>query len=52
MAAIDHQKELDRAGANVDGWWDNTIHLARRYPLGAIGAVMFIIFVFAAVFRT
>jgi peptide/nickel transport system permease protein len=50
MAAIDHQKELDRAGANVDGWWDNTIHLARRYPLGAIGAVMFIIFVFAAVF--
>ena len=49
MAAIDHQKELNRAGANVDGWWENTIHLARRYPLGAIGAVMFIIFVLAAV---
>ena len=50
MAAIDHQKELDRAGANVDGWWDNTVHLARRYPLGAIGAVMFVIFVLSAVF--
>lgn len=50
MAAIDHQKELDRAGANIDGWWDKTVHLARRYPLGAIGAVIVFIFVMAAIF--
>jgi peptide/nickel transport system permease protein len=50
MAAIDHQKELDRAGANVDGWWETAIHLARRYPLGAIGAVIFVIFVMSAIF--
>jgi len=50
MAAIDHQKELNRAGANVEGWWQHTVHLARRYPLGAIGAVMVFIFVMAAIF--
>jgi peptide/nickel transport system permease protein len=50
MAAIDHQKELDRAGANIDGWWDKTVHLARRYPLGAIGAVIVFVFVMSAIF--
>lgn len=50
MAAIDHQKELDRAGAGVVGWWSNTVHLARRYPLGAIGAVFVFVFVMAAIF--
>jgi len=50
MAAIDHQKELDRAGANVEGWLQHTVHLARRYPLGAIGAVIVFIFVMAAIF--
>ncbi len=50
MAVIDHQKELDRAGANINGWWDKTVHLARRYPLGAIGAVIVFIFVMSAIF--
>jgi peptide/nickel transport system permease protein len=50
MAAIDHQKELDRAGANVEGKWSHSIHLARRYPLGAVGALMVVIFVLAAIF--
>jgi peptide/nickel transport system permease protein len=50
MATLDHKKELDRAGANIEGWWDNTVHLARRYPLGAIGAVMVVVFVLAAIF--
>ncbi|MDA0341885.1 MAG: ABC transporter permease [Proteobacteria bacterium] len=50
MATLDHKKALDRAGANIDGWWDNAVHLARRYPLGAIGAMMVVVFVLAAVF--
>ena len=50
MATIDHQKELNRAGADVEGWFDGTIHLAKRYPLGAIGAIFVFVFVMSAVF--
>jgi len=47
---IDHEAELVRAGARVEGKWDTVVHFARRYPLGACGAVIVIIFVLAAVF--
>lgn len=50
MAAIDHQSELSKAGANVEGWLGQTWFLCRRYPLGAVGAVIVAIFVLAAVF--
>ncbi|MFP6708491.1 MAG: ABC transporter permease [Alphaproteobacteria bacterium] len=50
MADIDHQAELIKAGAHVLGRWDKTIFYARRYPLGAIGAVIMVIFVFSAIF--
>ena len=50
MAVIDHRRELDRAGANVTGWWGHTVHLSRRYPLGAAGTVIVLVFVFAALF--
>lgn len=50
MADIDHQAELTRAGAHVEGRWDAVAHFARRYPLGAFGAVLVLIFVFVAVF--
>ncbi|MBV9833808.1 MAG: ABC transporter permease [Alphaproteobacteria bacterium] len=52
MAAIDHQAELIRAGANISSTWGNIKFLARRYPLGAAGAVIFVIFLFAAAFAT
>jgi peptide/nickel transport system permease protein len=50
MVAIDHQAELARAGANVTGWWSRILFFARRYPLGAIGAAIVLLFVLTAVF--
>ncbi|HEY6983600.1 ABC transporter permease [Reyranella sp.] len=50
MALIDHEAALARAGANVTGWWSRTLFFARRYPLGAVGAVIVIVFVLTAVF--
>jgi len=50
VASIDFGSELARAGANVRGRWGAVRFFARRYPLGAIGAVIMILFVFAAVF--
>jgi peptide/nickel transport system permease protein len=50
MAIIDHEAELHRAGANITGLRSQLIFTARRYPLGAIGAVIVLTFVFTAVF--
>ncbi|SKA11624.1 peptide/nickel transport system permease protein [Enhydrobacter aerosaccus] len=50
MTVIDHNAALARAGANVTGWWSRTLFFARRYPLGAVGAVIVAAFVFTAVF--
>jgi peptide/nickel transport system permease protein len=50
MVDIDHHAELAKAGANVLTHRDRVLFYARRYPLGAIGAVIMIIFVFSAVF--
>jgi peptide/nickel transport system permease protein len=49
-AAIDHSAELAKAGANITDWRGATLLFMRRYPLGAIGALIFAIFVFAALF--
>ena len=50
MRIGDYAAELARAGANVEGRWSGARFLARRYPLGAIGAAIMAVFVFAAVF--
>jgi peptide/nickel transport system permease protein len=50
MAVINHEAELARAGANITGWWSRILFFARRYPLGAIGAVIVVVFVLTAVF--
>ena len=50
MSSIEYRAELSKAGANVDSKWSAILFLARRYPLGAIGAVIMAIFVFAALF--
>jgi peptide/nickel transport system permease protein len=50
MAVVDHSAELAKAGANVTGWWSRALFLANRYPLGAFGAAIVALFVFAAVF--
>jgi peptide/nickel transport system permease protein len=50
MAIIDHDAELSRAGANVSGSWSRALFTARRYPLGAVGAAIVLLFVFTAVF--
>jgi peptide/nickel transport system permease protein len=47
---IDHEAELQRAGANVTGWWSKVVFFARRYPLGALGGAIVIIFVLTAIF--
>ncbi len=50
MRPIDYDAELAKAGAHVDGWWSRLVYLTRRFPLGAIGAVIVLIFVVMAVF--
>ena len=50
MTVIDHDAELGRAGANVTGWASRLAFLARRYPLGTVGALLVVVFVFTAVF--
>ena len=50
MAAVDQKRELALAGANVEGWWGTVAYQARRHPLGAIGAVIVLAFVMAALF--
>lgn len=50
MAIIDHDAELARAGANVSGKLGQALFLARRYPLGAVGALIVLLFIFTAVF--
>jgi len=50
MAIIDHEAELHRAGANITGLRSQLVFTARRYPLGAVGAVIVLTFVFTAVF--
>ncbi len=49
MSTIDYRAELAKAGANVDSRWGAIRFLARRYPLGAIGAALIALFVFAAI---
>lgn len=31
-------------------WWNNALYLARQYPLGLIGGIIMVVFVFAAIF--
>jgi peptide/nickel transport system permease protein len=50
VAVINHDAELARAGANVRGWGGAALFFARRYPLGAIGAVIILMFLCTALF--
>ncbi|CAN5586464.1 ABC transporter permease [soil metagenome] len=50
MAVINHEAELARAGANITGWLSRIIFFTRRYPLGAVGALIVALFVFTAAF--
>ena len=50
MAVINHEAELSRAGANITGWWSRILFFARRYPLGAVGAMIVAIFILTAAF--
>jgi peptide/nickel transport system permease protein len=50
LASIDHERTLRRAGANVSGRVSLFIFLVRRYPLGAAGALIMMLFVTTAIF--
>ena len=50
MSTLDFNAELAAAGANVHSRWGAVRFFIRRYPLGAIGAVIMSLFVMAAVF--
>ncbi|HEU0215613.1 MAG TPA: ABC transporter permease [Stellaceae bacterium] len=50
MSTLDFNAELARAGASVQGRWGAVRFFIRRYPLGAIGAVIMTLFVLAAIF--
>jgi peptide/nickel transport system permease protein len=47
---LEHQAELRRAGAFATGFFGRAAFLARRYPLGAAGAVILAFFVICALF--
>ncbi len=49
MSALDFNAELAAAGAHVRTRWGAVRFFLRRYPLGAIGAAIMAIFIFAAV---
>jgi peptide/nickel transport system permease protein len=50
VAVIDHDAQLNRAGANVRGRFGALFFFVRRYPLGAVGALIVLAFVGVAVF--
>ena len=50
MSTLDFNAELAAAGANVKSRWGAVRFFIRRYPLGAAGAVIIGIFLFAAAF--
>jgi peptide/nickel transport system permease protein len=50
VSALDFNAELAAAGANVRSRWGAVRFFVRRYPLGAIGAVIMAVFVLAAIF--
>jgi peptide/nickel transport system permease protein len=50
VAVIDHDVELRRAGASARGWHGALLHFMRRYPLGAIGALIMLLFIATAIF--
>ena len=50
MAVLDHQAELNRAGANITSRWGTLVYFVRRYPLGAVGAVIVMTFILVALF--
>jgi len=49
---IDQNAELRRAGAFATGFFGQLRFLARRYPLGAAGAVILTFFIFCALFAS
>jgi peptide/nickel transport system permease protein len=50
VSTLDFNAELAAAGANVRSRWGAVRFFVRRYPLGAIGAVIMAVFVLAAIF--
>lgn len=50
MAVINHDAGLARAGAHVHGPLGGVLFFIRRYPLGAVGALIMIAFVATAIF--
>lgn len=48
MLAAGYDAELAKAGANVSGRWSAVAFLARRYPLGAIGGAIMVVFLLTA----
>jgi len=50
LSTLDFNAELAAAGANVKSRWGAVRFFIRRYPLGAAGAVIIGIFLFAAAF--
>lgn len=50
MANIDHEAELAKAGANVSGRLGSLLYFIRIYPLGAVGALIVLVFVIMALF--
>jgi peptide/nickel transport system permease protein len=50
MTVLEHSAELSKAGANISNRRQAALFFARRYPLGAAGAAILIVFVLTAIF--
>ncbi len=52
MTTVEHGAELARAGANITTRRQALLFLAKRYPLGAVGAIIMLLFVLTALFAS
>jgi peptide/nickel transport system permease protein len=50
VSDTEFRSELARAGAGAEGFRAQAMYLARRYPLGAVGALIMTVFVLCAIF--
>jgi peptide/nickel transport system permease protein len=50
VVELNQQALVANVEIRSETWWDELIHFVRKYPLGAFGAVLMIVFVFFAVF--
>lgn len=50
MVEINQDAEIIEAGGRLSRWWNGLVYFSRRYPLGAFGGAIMMMFLLVAVF--